>query len=349
MPPQQALPLNYGLVSRIPVFFPFNIREPKAPQFSFLNRTVYNICGLVIESTIPFPEVLPEMGEEPDYSFEIFSNGKAPVCRWKRHFFLTNGKPWLSVSGKDAGFHLRFFNLAHFIVDRTEKKIRCRCKPDVPLESITHLFLDMVVPLLLSRQEKLVLHASAVSVSGKIVAFLGGTGSGKSTLATSFGMAGFPVVTDDCLVLVEKDGRIHGIPFFPGMRLWPDAVSALFPAKTKLPDVAHYMDKKRLGNGEGLIRFSAKQEPLDRVYVLSGKKVARKQSGVLIRSMPPREAFMELVKHPYRLGIDMNEKLKDEFEFIGRVVDEVEVKRVTYPKDYAALGEVREKILEDRG
>jgi len=44
------------------------------------------------------------------------------------------------------------------------------------------------------------------------IAFLGETGQGKSTIAASLGRQGFPVVTDDCLVVEEKEDEILGIP-----------------------------------------------------------------------------------------------------------------------------------------
>ena len=89
-----------------------------------------------------------------------------------------------------------------------------------------HLLLDQVMPLVLSR-DRLVLHASAVATPAGAAAFIGFTGAGKSTLAASLSAAGFPILSDDCLV-IERDGRgFLARPFYPGARLWPDSVHAV--------------------------------------------------------------------------------------------------------------------------
>jgi hypothetical protein len=312
-----------------------------------LSENTYNICGLSIKSDIPIPQLPPADGKEPDYALKVLTTGSAPVCRWKLHFSLPNGKPWMSVGGRNADFHLRFSKLAHFSVSGSEKEICCYCKSDFPLESIVHLFLDMVVPLLLSQQDRMVLHAGAVMISGKIIAFLGETGQGKSSLTTSFGQKGFAVVTDDCLVIENKEGHPIGTPLYPGLRLWPEAVLALFGDDLSLPPVAHYTDKRRLGPEKGLLIFCPEPGPLDRIYVLSAQQEKKDNRTITIDSLSPRDAFMELVKHPYRLGLNPREKLRTEFQTLSRLVNSLTVCRIRYPRDYAALPDVHEAILAD--
>ena len=45
--------------------------------------------------------------------------------------------------------------------------------PDSPPETIRHLLLNQVLPLVLSRRGRTVLHASAVSYAGRVAAFIG--------------------------------------------------------------------------------------------------------------------------------------------------------------------------------
>jgi len=302
-----------------------------------------------MESDTPIPQLSPVDGNGPDLVFKVSTTGIAPVCPWKRHFILPNGQPWMSVGGKNADFHLRFSKLAHFSVSSTEKEICCYCRPDVPLESIVHLLLDMVVPLLLSQQGRLVLHAGAASIYGKIIAFLGETGQGKSSITASFGQKGFPVVTDDCLVVEDKGRYPVCIPLYPGLRLWPDAVSALFGDDLSLPAVAHFTDKRRLGIEKGLLTFSGNPGPLKRIYVLSARQKKKDDSTVTIDPLGPREAFMELVKHLYRLGLNTRKRLREEFQTLGRLVNSLSVRRLCYPRDYALLPDVHEAILADLG
>jgi hypothetical protein len=54
-----------------------------------------------------------------------------------------------------------------------------------------------------------VLHASAAVVDGRAVAFSGASGSGKSTLAIGLGLAGHPLISDDCLLI--HDGVAYAV------------------------------------------------------------------------------------------------------------------------------------------
>lgn len=205
----------------------------------------------------------------------------------------------------------------------------------------------MVMPLIQSQQGMLVLHAGAVSVSGKIIAFLGETGQGKSSLTASFGLNGQPVVTDDCLVVDEKTGTLTGLPLYPGLRLWPDTVTALFGSSLTLPPVAHYTDKQRLGPDNGAMPFHSEPAPLGAMYVLNAKTQTADDRSITIDRLRPRQAFMELMKHPYRLGIDHHDRLQEEFRSLGRVVNSLKIRRITYPRDYALLPKVYNAILKD--
>jgi energy-coupling factor transporter ATP-binding protein EcfA2 len=54
-----------------------------------------------------------------------------------------------------------------------------------------------------------VIHASAAVIGGRALVLSGGSGSGKSTLALALGLAGHPVIADDCL-LVEGT-TVHSV------------------------------------------------------------------------------------------------------------------------------------------
>lgn len=310
----------------------------------------YNICGLAIDSHILLSEITTSNGDRSsDFHLELSADGSAPSCRWLQHYTQPDGETWLSLAGSITDFHLRFHELAHFHVNVADKSIQCYPIPDIPEETISHLFLDIVTPLILTQLASLVLHASAVSISGEVIAFLGGTGQGKSTITASLGQKGFPVLTDDCLVIEEKDNRFLGIPLYPSLRLWPEVVSALFNPIPRLPRVAHYTEKMRLGMGENLLPFSALPVSLHRLYVLDRHPETEMSRGIFFDTLSPSDAFMETVKHPYRLEIEFRNKLQKEFEVLGRLVNSIDIRRIRYPRDFGILPKVCEAILEDLG
>ncbi|MBF9153025.1 hypothetical protein [Novosphingobium jiangmenense] len=67
------------------------------------------------------------------------------------------------------------------------------------------------------------LHASAVEVNGRAVAFTADSGGGKSTLAAGLARLGLPHVCDDTLVLATA-GSIMAMPDGKPLKLWDDAL-----------------------------------------------------------------------------------------------------------------------------
>lgn len=71
------------------------------------------------------------------------------------------------------------------------------------------------------------LHASAVDVGGRIVAFTADSGGGKSTLSASLAALGLPHVCDDTLVVSIEGGEVTALADEKSLKLWGDALSLL--------------------------------------------------------------------------------------------------------------------------
>jgi hypothetical protein len=71
------------------------------------------------------------------------------------------------------------------------------------------------------------LHANAIAINGRAVAFSGHSGAGKSTLAAWFHDRGYRLITDDvCAVTFDPDGRPIAQGGLPRLRLREDALIA---------------------------------------------------------------------------------------------------------------------------
>lgn len=68
------------------------------------------------------------------------------------------------------------------------------------------------------------LHASAVEVNGKAMAFTGPPGAGKSTTAAGLRAQGLRIVADDTLVIDMDDGGPMCLPGHKRLKLWADSV-----------------------------------------------------------------------------------------------------------------------------
>jgi hypothetical protein len=313
------------------------------------DMTFYKVSGLTVESNIPLPELPHADGRESLCDFQLLpAQGSRPApYQWFQHWILPDGKVWLSFAKYRSGYLLRFPAMADFLLSADGKQIRCYPDPDTPLETIRHLFLDQVIPLLLSQWGKLVLHASAVAAPEGAIAFIGMTGMGKSTLTASFAEQGFPLLTDDCLLLEERGGELFATPSYPGLRLWDDVTSVLFAHAPSAFQVAHYTDKKRLGVNNGWLRFCPDAVALLRIYILLPPEEVSGAKAIRIAPLPPREAFSELIRYAFRLDITDRKRLREEFESLSRMVALPLFYRLAFPRDLSLLSAVREAILEN--
>ena len=252
--------------------------------------------------------------------------------------------PWLLLGKRQDDYLLRFPDMADFTIAQNAKKISCSPSPDTTTITIRHLLLDQVIPLLLSSQGRLVQHGSSVLTPLGAMAFIGETGSGKSTLASSFSRQGLPVLTDDCLLLKEENGQLLAIPSYPGLRLWPRTVRALFGQETALADVATYTEKKRVDGNVGL-SFCAEPAALRRMYFLAPPDGDKKSISII--PLSTRDAFMELVKFTFLIDITDRQRLRQEFERLSRISGLPLFFRLGFPRDFSLLPDVRRAILEN--
>ena len=310
----------------------------------------YAVCGVVVESNVPLPELPPAHGSEPSLSFHLardMADAPAADPQWSYRCTHPNGAVWLSVATHPPGYLLRFTDLADFTVSADGAHICCRLLAETPVDSIRHLLLDQVIPRAMTRRGRLVLHASAVALGAAAVAFLGRTGAGKSTLTAMFAVEGRPIVTDDCLTLDDDDDgkRVLAVPSYPGVRLWPDTLSAVAGPDTDGPRVAHYTPKRRMAFADRA-PFPETPLPLARAYLL---EAGAHDGGdpVRLEPLPRQAAVRELVKHVYRLDITDPRALEDEFERVNRLVAAVPVARLRFARGFEHLSEVRKAIQAD--
>ena len=188
----------------------------------------------------------------------------------------------------------------------------------MPDETIRHLFLDQILPRVLSQRDGVVLHGSALVIGGGGVVFMGDSGQGKSTLAVSLSRKGFPMLTDDGLYVTQKD-QLLCYPSYPGVRLWAESVSELYQGNSALPFVAHYSDKQRLDATQGALPFATSPVPLRAIYLLVPEPT---QNGKDVKIWPAKgqEAFREVAKGLHRFDVTNRSELLHQFELVSKVV-----------------------------
>ena len=142
---------------------------------------------------------------------------------------------WLSLEGDDASlfyresdkYVVRFPDRADFIISLNRQTVTCTPSPGIPDDEIEVLYFNQIIPLVMGCNGEFVLHASAVVVDGRAIAFLGPTRRGKSTLAAAFAKAGHAFLTDDGLILDRDDEDYLVRPRAPSLRLCSDSATGL--------------------------------------------------------------------------------------------------------------------------
>ncbi len=308
----------------------------------------YRVCNLILQSEVPLPELGTAEERKADCVFSMLQagDGDASPFSWLREWHFPNGDLWLQLAREGSDYLLRFHGLADFSVSLDGNRIRCQPVLNTPMETVRHLLLDQVIPMMLSMRADLVLHGSAVLGPNGAIAFLGSSGYGKSTLAASFSAEGLSMLTDDCLLLEEREGAIWGVPSYPGVRLWDDVLPPLFGPLEDLPPVAHYTLKKRLGPDSRKLPFSSAAAPFKAIFMLTPPEEVQSVRGVEITPLSSRDAFMQLVKNAYFLDVSNRDRMQHEFDFVGKVAGRVPLFRLSYCRDLDLLPVVRKAILQ---
>lgn len=191
---------------------------------------------------------------------------------------------------------------------------------------------------LLRQRGELALHGSAVVVSGRGALFIGQSGWGKSTLAAALYGRGHAVLADD-MALLALDGDLPAVvPGYPQLRLWPDALGALGIDSRPLPRLHPRLEKRGLPVPRG---FPAAPVPLQRIYVLA------EGPGAAIEPIPPREAFLELVRHTYGARLLGPAGAESQFPRVARVAREVSIRRLASDRGPDAPGRLAALVEHD--
>jgi hypothetical protein len=206
-----------------------------------------------------------------------------------------------------------------------------------------------VIPLVLSLSGEAVVHCSAVASRDGALVFAGKTGQGKSTLAAALALRGFPLLSDDSLLLRRAGREIMAFPSYPSLRLWPEDTRHFEQLGAEISDVAHYTSKKRLRMDARHGAFAEKPVKTTALYILANAAAAPDgplpqscpgpcgDTAIAIGKLSAREAFMELVQNSIQMDRVDRVSLKAQSEKLAVLANAIPAFRLSYPHDHALL------------
>jgi hypothetical protein len=298
----------------------------------------YSVFGASLRSNSSIPGLTPNPAPVggPDIELHL---GISPDAGVHSGAALTAEKliyvsPELDASGESTlrvgelaqgALHLAFRDGTEFWLDRKGRSIWATWSAKSSLENTVSYLLGPILGIVLRLRGIVCLHASAVAIDGRCVAFVGAAGAGKSTTAAAFARSGYGIVSDDIVGLVEREQRFYVLPAYPQVCLWPESVEMLYGSAEALPRLLHDWEKRRLTLGEGGTRFENRTLPLDAVYLLGER---RADALAEVSTIPEGEALLSLVANTYATHLIDRTMRGEEFAVLGRLVSSVPVRMV---------------------
>lgn len=203
--------------------------------------------------------------------------------------------------------------------------------------------LGPVMALLLHMRERLVLHASAVSIGARVAAFVGDKGAGKSTTTAAAIERGHQLFTDDLLAVSFADGRPKAAPGFPSVKLVSDCADrfTLQGAQKLAAPVADFPKQLRRLAGS----FDNASRGVAAIYVLD------RQDRTEVIDLPTNEALKAIMRFSYVPLFERKPWAVDEtrryFTQCASLASSVRVARLITPDRLDRLDEIISCVEDD--
>jgi len=242
--------------------------------------SLYRIFGLTLRSEIPLEELPTANGRAADAEI-LYGTAGSPDG--------PNG-----YSASEQGTLLRIPNVGRFLI-HDGREIVVDPVPGASDRNVRLFLLGSALGALLHQRGLLPLHANAIEMEGKAVAFSGHSGAGKSTIAAWFHDRGRRILTDDvCVIGFDEAGRALAYPGIPRLRLWREALEASGRDAGEYSRSFDAMDKYDVPSE----RHALEPLPLAAIYLL--RQAEEEMGGPSIERLQGVDAVETVVSNTYR-------------------------------------------------
>lgn len=206
--------------------------------------------------------------------------------------------------------------------------------PNVPLWRWQIVLYAQALPLAATLQGLELLHASAVLVDGRLIAFSAPSGTGKTSTAAHLVAGGATLLTDDVLAIERSEGRILAYPGAPLTKVAQGELATMAAsARSRLGT--------RIGRNDKILLLApVPAEPcaLDGVYFLQRSSRFRRLSITLLEPNPLR-----LLAHSFNTYVRTRERVVNQLAIHGALVETVPLHVVEIPPS-AQAGDVARAV-----
>jgi HPr Serine kinase C-terminal domain len=300
----------------------------------------YHAYGLLIASDVALPLPPVAQAESPDLVLRRAEDRFVPHERPSGERLAEVGRPnhtvFYTLARDDAHTVLRYPGLCDFVGDMRFERISVHLHHGADEGLLPVLISGALLAMHLMLRGELVLHASAVQVDGRAVAFVGSSGMGKSTLAAALCEQGHGLVSDDLLrVDVADGGTLLVHPGATESRLRPAARELTVGASHvyETADGRLALRPRELVTGPLLLAACVVPRP------------SRDVTEVAARRLRPMAALLLLSSYPRVLGWHDPATMAASFQALGDLVERVPVFEAAIPWGLPFAPEVLDILL----
>lgn len=299
-------------------------------------HTVFNRC---LESELAFPELPPSASTSPSWTLrlgaepegtpvgELVGEGTQSHCR-------------VALFRRSAGFAIHHSCTGTFHISRCGTRILWDRVAGTPVEVGRADVLGRVLAVAMHAMGYVSLHASAVAIDGRAVAFLAPKGFGKSTLAVALAMSGGRLITDDSLPVfphtrpMVAEGIRHA-------RLCTDSAEFLL-ARRGYP-AAGADDKHRIGSLSDAQLWTG-DAPLAVLYLLSSREPTGSRTVVSRHQLPTRLSVIAVAQQTKIGALLGKAEAGTVLDRVVSVVRATPVYELHIRRDYSCLHDVADQL-----
>lgn len=293
----------------------------------------YMLCGLKVESDLPFPELTPWQGSN-DGPFDIeFRLGRVEQL-WdpgeKGVKFRASGRDRIVFQIERAGR----------IEIEGGRRVTFDAFEDTDDDRVRIEFIGTTQSMLWYQRGFLPLHASALLVGDRAVAVGAHSHSGKSVIAAALAKRGCPLVADDMMVLDVSRGSPLVLPGYQKLRLWQDACEQFGLMADTIANAHFRPGKFVVGTNAAPADVPV---PLTDIFILSGQR----QDEFVAEPLERVQAVQYLLAatHMFDAARALNRQ-EQVFFGINTVAANVRVWRATAPEGLEHALEAADAILQ---
>jgi hypothetical protein len=333
---------------------PLQLKPAPAIHIPTPSYPPFQLFDLSVATDFPFQNKFPSANAPPNLRFTCQMNPPLPID-WQavRPLYISQeqtkeGITLFSLYAAENTILLRFSNIADFYL--WSDVIVCHLLNPAYEFMVEICFLGTVIACWFELQGVLALHAAASVIDGEVAAFLSSNKGGKTSLAAAFMQQGYPLLTDDILLIEQQDGRTNGRSGYPQIRMWPEQAELLFGSSEAYSYVHPYLEKRRIPiEYEKPGSFLSGRFPLIRCYIPERYTPDNDdQAKTTIAPIPTVEALLALAGYSFLFWLVEAIGLQPRrLKTLAQIVQTVPVSNLSYPDGVAHLPAVCQAVIAD--